>query len=437
MDIAFGHSNMDLDCLGSLIFVKKLYPAHRLVRSRLIHPAAARLYEFYKDYFDFINPKDLEGERIENIIIVDTCIAERVREYFQYIRGTEPVIRIFDHHNIECCDILGARLEGSRYGANTSFLGKMAMEQGIPLLPEEATIALTGLFADTGRLIYENVCKEDFEVAAYLMGQGASLKLVKTFLETVTDDCQIAVLNRLLPVLQTTLIQGHSILLSYLELDENVPGLSAVVEKVMELQNPDAYFAFFYLPRDKTVQLIARSQRSRIDLHELLHPYGGGGHQSAAAARIPEREGPAFYGEFTAFLEKSLAPAVRARDIMVKEPRTIDEGKSLLEASMVLEESELSGVPVVNERGEVSGFIGLTDIMKGRKAGLMKAPVKAYMSRQPVCAEASLTMREIERIFYRHHISHLIIMEDRRLAGLISRWDYLQYKKRRIQDTRA
>jgi tRNA nucleotidyltransferase (CCA-adding enzyme) len=75
--------------------------------------------------------------------------------------------------------------------------------------------------------------------------------------------------------------------------------------------------------------------------------------------------------------------------------------------------------------------------MKGRKAGLMKAPVKAYMSRQPVCADASLTMREIERLFYRHHISHLIIMEDRRLAGLISRWDYLQYKKRRIQDTRV
>ncbi|GHV96454.1 hypothetical protein AGMMS50293_27740 [Spirochaetia bacterium] len=431
MNIAFGHSNMDLDCLGSLIFVKKLYPDYRLVRSRLIHPAAAHLYEFYKGYFDFINPKDLEKGQIENIIIVDTCVAERVREYLQFIRNSEPAIRIIDHHNTENCDILGARLEGSRFGANTSFLGKLAMERGLTLLPEEATIALTGIFADTGRLIYENVCPEDFEVAAYLLDMGASLKLVKSFLETVKEDSQIEVLNRLLPALETKLIQGNAVLLSYLELEENVSGLSAVVEKVMELQNPDAYFAIFYIAKTRTVQLIARSQRSRIDLHELLQAYGGGGHQLAAAAKIQGREGTAFYEEFIASLEKSLAPAVRARDIMTKGVRTIHEHKSLLEVSMLLEEIELGGVPVLNDQEELCGFIGLKNIMKGRKAGAMKAPVTAYMSRQPVWADGSITLREIERIFYKHHIGHLIIMENGKIEGIVTRWDYLQFQKSR------
>jgi tRNA nucleotidyltransferase (CCA-adding enzyme) len=431
MNIAFGHSNMDLDCLGSLIIIKKLYPDYRLVRSRLIHPAAAHLYEFYKDFFGFINPKDLEKERIENIIIVDTCVAERVHEFLRFIRDSEPAIRIIDHHDSERCDILGARLEGRPYGANTSYLGKLAMERGITLLPEEATIALTGIFADTGRLIYENVCREDFEVAAWLLDQGASLKLVKSFLETVTEDGQIETLNRLLPALRTQVIQGHSVLLSYLELAENISGLAAVVEKVMELQNPDAYFALFFIPRDRTILLIARSQRSRIDLHELLHVYGGGGHHLAAAAKIQNREGPAFYEEFLAYLEKSLAPAVRARDIMTRNLRSIHEDNSLMEASMLMEESEVSGVPVLNKREELCGFIGLKDIMKGRRASCMKAPVKAYMSRQPIWADGSRTMREIERIFYRHHISHLLIMEDGKLAGIISRWDYLRFRKRK------
>ncbi len=431
MNIAFGHSNMDLDCLGSLIMVKKLFPDFALVRSRLIHPQAAYLYEFYQEYFDFLNPKDLEKEQIDNIIIVDTSSAERVREYLQFIRDSDPVIRIIDHHDTSNCNILGAQLEGAPFGANTSYLGKMAMERGIRLEPEEATIALTGIFADTGRLIYENVCREDFEVCAYLLEQGASLKLVKTFLETIQEDGQIAVLNQLLPVLNTRFIQGHSILLSYIELPENIPGLSFVVEKIMEFQNPDACFLVFFVQKSNTILLIARSQKPQINLHDLLHVYGGGGHQFAASARINGRDGPSFFEEFIMYLERSLIPAVRARDIMTANIHTINENKSLLDVSMLLEDTELTGVPVVNDLGEVSGFIGLKDIMKGRKAGQMKAPVKAYMSRQVISAPGSITVREVERIFYKHHIGHLLIIEDKKLLGIVSRWDYLQFQKSR------
>jgi tRNA nucleotidyltransferase (CCA-adding enzyme) len=39
-------------------------------------------------------------------------------------------------------------------------------------------------------------------------------------------------------------------------------------------------------------------------------------------------------------------------------------------------------------------------------------------------------MREIERIFYRHHIGHLPIVEEGKLAGIVTRWDYLEYRKR-------
>jgi tRNA nucleotidyltransferase (CCA-adding enzyme) len=422
---------MDLDCLGSLILVKRLYPDFRLVRSRLIHPSAAHLYEFYKDYFDFLNPKDIEKERIEKIIIVDTCIAQRVAEYLRCVRNSQPAISIIDHHSSERCDILGASLVESSFGANTSYLALLARDAGVRLLPEEATIALTGIFADTGRLIYENVRREDFEAAAWLLDMGASLKLVKSFLETIKEDDQIEVLGRLLPVLNTFTIQGHALLLSYLELEENVPGLAAVVEKVMELQNPDAYFAIFSIPKSGTILLIARSQRARIDLHELVQAYGGGGHQLAASAKISGTDGPGFYVDFLAHLETSLAPAVRARDIMTREVRTINENKSLLEASLMLEEAELGGAPVVNDSGEVSGFIGLKDIMKGRKVSLMKAPVKAYMSRPTVCADSGITMREVERLFYRHHISHLVLTEGEALAGIISRWDYLRFQKSR------
>jgi tRNA nucleotidyltransferase (CCA-adding enzyme) len=434
MNIAFGHSNMDMDCLGSLILVKKLFPDYRLLKSNLIHPAARKLYNLYQEYFDFLTPSDLKGETIEHIIIVDTCIAARVKEYFNHIQNSDPKIRIIDHHNLEKCDIFGAAVEGAPFGANVTYLGKMAMAGGITLLPEEATVALAGLYADTGRLIYENVRREDYEVSAYLLDMGASLKLVKSFLESIIEDGQILVLNQLFMVVHTQIIQGHSILLSYLELDDNINGLAAVVEKIMDVENPDAYFAFFSIPKKKSLLLIARSQKAKIDLHELLYVYGGGGHQFAASVTLNNQDGKAFQEQFIGYLEKSLKPATRARDIMTRNVQTIREDTSLIDASRFLEEVDLTGVPVLNNQGAVSGFLSLRDIMKGRRSSQMHAPVKAYMTRNVITSDGYITMREVERLFYKHHINHIPIVEEGKLLGIVTHEHYLHYKKSQNAD---
>jgi tRNA nucleotidyltransferase (CCA-adding enzyme) len=59
----------------------------------------------------------------------------------------------------------------------------------------------------------------------------------------------------------------------------------------------------------------------------------------------------------------------------------------------------------------------------------MEAPVRAYMSRPAISADASVTLREVERLFYKHHIGRLPIVKDRKLQGILTRWDYIQYQK--------
>ena len=431
MNIAFGHENMDMDCLGSLILVKRLFPDYRLVKSNIINPAAWRLYNIYQKHFNFLTPEDLKNETIENIIIVDTCIANRVKEYFKHIKNLEPKIHIFDHHNLENCDIPKAEVEGAAVGATVTYLGKMAIKQNIKLLPEEATIALTGLYADTGRLIYENVRREDYEVSMYLLDMGAELKLVKSFLDRIIETDQILSLNQLLLVTEKIVVQRHSILVSKLTLEKNINGLNIVVEKVMDVENYDAYFAFFHIPRTKTILLIARSRKAKIDLHEIFHHYGGGGHQSAASLTITNRDFNDFYKEFIAYLETSLKPATLARDIMSKEVRSVNENIKLLEASVFLEDMDLSGVPVVNNQGKVVGFLGLKEIMKGRRASQMDAPVKAYMNREVIHSNSSMTIRQVEDFFYKHHINSIPIIENEELVGILTHENYLQYTRQR------
>ena len=426
MNIAFGHSNMDLDCLGSLIVIKKLFPGYQLVKSGHVHPAARNVYTLYRHHFDFVDAKEIKNEPIENVIIVDTCKLERIHDLADFVRGSKAGVQVFDHHDYENCNIPNAKVTGKKTGSTTSLIVLMAAERGIALNAEEATIALTGVYADTGRFIYDTVTREDLEAAIYLMDMRASLKLVKSFLETIKENEQIEILNQLLLKRVRKTVQGHSIMLTYHELDENLPGLAAVVERIMEIEAPDAFFACFNILKTKTMLIIARSQASVIDVNELLKFYSGGGHKMAASAKLSCENGTAFFVDLLDYLTREIKPALCAKEIMTKDVDTIKDTATLLDASMFLEKIERSGVPVLNEKGSLCGFIGLRDIMKGRKADSMHAPVKAYMARNIITAGGAVTMREIERIFYRHHIGHLPIVENGELLGIVTRWDYLR-----------
>ena len=70
------------------------------------------------------------------------------------------------------------------------------------------------------------------------------------------------------------------------ELDKQVNGLSAVVEKIFEVENPDAMFGVFAFRKENQTLIVGRSQRELIDLNELLEVFGGGGHTSAAGFQI-------------------------------------------------------------------------------------------------------------------------------------------------------
>jgi tRNA nucleotidyltransferase (CCA-adding enzyme) len=130
-----------------------------------------------------------------------------------------------------------------------------------------------------------------------------------------------------------------------------------------------------------------------------------------------------------------MEPAVRARDIMSKNVLTVNETTSLMNASIFMENADLTFVPVVNPDGGVVGLISLRDIQKGRKHGKMDSPVKAYMSSPVISAASMTTIRDIERIFYKHKIIGLPIIDYGKLVGMVTRWDYLQFKKRPFEDT--
>jgi len=435
--VIVGHSNMDLDCFGSIALARHLFPGYTALQSRHVHPVARNLATMYRNHLQLVPTKDFKGRKVEHLVVLDTRSMDRVKEYLELFDGPPGRIDVYDHHPADSRDIPGATFHESTLGSNSTFLGTLLMERDLRITPDDATIALTGIYADTGNFTHGNVSPDDFRVASYLLAAGASIQLVKTFLSPLRERPQITMFHEVLGDLVHRDIRGHSILLSYTELDGPHQGLSPVVEKIFEVENPDAYFAVFFFKHNDSAVIICRNQKDTIEVDRVMGAFGGGGHKKAASATLKQVKGQEVYRTLLEFLESSLRPAVTAQDIMTPEVQVLPESATLLEAALFLEETNHTGFPVVDDAGTLVGFMTLRDIMKGRRAGQMHAPVKGYMTRKVIHAARTTTFREMEDLLLTHNIGHLPVLDGGKIVGIVSRTDYLAFRREEREQAKA
>lgn len=430
MNIIIGHGNMDLDCIGSIVLARYLFPDHVPVKSYLVHPVARNLMNMYEDRLGFVTSADLKGQSIGHAVVVDTGQMGRIEEYLRGVQNPESIAyEVFDHHPAELRDIRATVMHERLFGANTTQLGLELIRQGVFVEPPDATIALTAIYADTGNFTHPNVAREDFEVAAFLLSQGASLKLVKDFLVPLRERQQIVLFHEILNLLEKRSIRGHLVQTCYLELEEDTQGLGAVIEQVFEIEHGEILFGFFFFKNKGKMLVIGRNNNAAVSLNDVLGGFGGGGHRQAASATIRTDEGRMLVERIIGYLETLLEPAVTAADIMSEAVDTIGQETSLLEASMFLERVSHTGAPVVDNNGRLVGLLTLRDIMKGRRGNQMHVPVRTYMSRQVVTAAPEMTVRELDDLLFEHDVGHVPVVADGHLVGLVTRGDILEYKR--------
>jgi len=81
--------------------------------------------------------------------------------------------------------------------------------------------------------------------------------------------------------------------------------------------------------------------------------------------------------------------------------------------------------------------VTLRDIMKGRRAAQMNAPVSAYMTRNVISANPETTVREMEELLLSNNIGHLPVIEHGKIVGIVTRTDYLAHRKEEIDQIAA
>lgn len=132
---------------------------------------------------------------------------------------------------------------------------------------------------------------------------------------------------------------------------------------------------------------------------------------------------------------------ITVAQLMTPDPIVIDELATVDEAVRVLEENEISGLPVVDRDGMLLGVISQTDIVRARAVGHLwhRWPglrVRHLMHSPALTADRSMSLEEAAQLMERAHVHRLVVVDGDQLTpvGLISTSDLVRALARRPTD---
>lgn len=144
---------------------------------------------------------------------------------------------------------------------------------------------------------------------------------------------------------------------------------------------------------------------------------------------------------------------MKAEDIMVKEVITAKADTSIEELARLLTENKISGIPVVDDEGNIIGIVTEGDLL--RKEVPPRLPqvitildaiiyfngVKRFnedfkkltaltaselMTTEVITAPGNMEIRDIARLMVNHNIKRIPVVEKRKIIGIISRADIVR-----------
>ena len=135
------------------------------------------------------------------------------------------------------------------------------------------------------------------------------------------------------------------------------------------------------------------------------------------------------------------APIPSVAELMTPDPIVIDESASVDDAVRLLEENEISGLPVVDRDGVLVGVISQTDIVRARAVAHLwhRWPglrVRHLMHAPALTADRSMSMEEAAQLMERAHVHRLVVVGDDQTTpiGIISTTDLVRALAHRPTD---
>jgi tRNA nucleotidyltransferase (CCA-adding enzyme) len=376
MDILMTHEQADFDAIASLLTAALLQEDAFALLPRKINRNVKAFLELYGGEFPFFNYEDLPQGKIDHLTLVDT-------QSLVTIKGLSKTtkIQVIDHHPKKDKFPENWSLSFHATGACTTILVEDFRAHHGQLNILQATLLLLGIYEDTGSLSYAHTTPRDALAVAYLLENGASLKIANQYLNPPLSNEQEIIYQRLMENVSYHEIHGTRILLSTADASDKNVEISSIAHKIRDLLDPDALF--FIVKTNEGIRLIARSSHDRVPVNQVAEIFSGGGHARAAAALSPYDKQDvtikSFCKELMDVLPKIIEPSVSVQQIMSKNPLTITPETTVQKAASLMQRYGFEGYPVV-KNDQIVGLLtrravdrAISHKLNKKTASLMKA----------------------------------------------------------------
>lgn len=420
MHLVLTHEQADFDAVASLVAARVLDPQALAVLPRRVNRNVRAFLTLYGDRLHLIEFGDLPKGHVERVTLVDTQSPPSLKGV-----GKRTRFHVVDHHppDPDVSPDWVVHLED--VGATTTLLVEMMQEAGVDLDFVAATILLTGIYEDTGSLSYPGTSPRDLQACAWLLDRGASLVIASDFLNHPLSADQRLLYERLLEAAETHDFHGLSVVICGAAAEGLVDEISSVAHKLRDVFDPAGLFVLVAL--DGNIQMVARSTSDSLDVGRVAERFGGGGHNTAAAALIRGRSLEDVREELLGLLPEVIEPPMTVEQIMSRGPQLLDPDVTVEEAAERMQRFGHEGYPVI-QGGEVVGLLTRRAVDRAMAHGMGRRAVSSVMEAGRLVVHPSDSVQQLQLRMIEHAWGQVPVADQETgdIIGIVTRTDLLK-----------
>ncbi|HNX50859.1 MAG TPA: CBS domain-containing protein [Thermoanaerobaculaceae bacterium] len=419
MRIITTHLGADFDALGAAMGMRLLVPDARLVFPGSQEVAVRRFLDAEHITLPEVRVRELRRARIHEAVVVDCSSFRRLAEVGELIAAAGCPVRVVDHHQDASDTIPGAEVLTEPVAATCTVVTRELQRVGAEPDALTASMLLLGIYEDTGGLTYVDTTTIDLEAAAWLLSRGARLDWVRRYVLRPLEPDQLALLNQLVEGAVEHNVAGCRVVLSVARPSERLEEAAYVVHRYAEIFDLPVVVVLLEVPPQLVV--IARSTVPEVDAGKLMSGVGGGGHATAAAARLRGRSTVEVSESLLTAIGQALAGRWTASSLATPFLHSCSAAATVAEAKERLVRLRINAMPVEQD-GELIGVVTRQILDQAAAAGLGERPVT--MTMRPGIPEAppDASPEDLQRLFMEGHTRFVLV----RLAsgwGVLTRMD--------------
>jgi tRNA nucleotidyltransferase (CCA-adding enzyme) len=211
-------------------------------------------------------------------------------------------------------------------------------------------------------------------------------------------------------------IAGIPVALAMIDVDRYHEEAAFVVHRWIEIF--EISVGAVMLVRPPNINLILRSRLPGLHVGRVAQCFGGGGHATAASARISGSMPVEVREQLLDILAIQMPPPATAIDIAARTIFSVDDVNSVEETKDRLNELRVNALPVRDAgAGELVGLVTRQILDRALSHGMGNRPVRSVMQPELPTVSAATPLGDLGEIFLERSLRFVVVEEAGRPAG--------------------